>query len=163
MPTTEWAAAVSKPTINICLYDMRENHELRSNQRYLSRDGATGTETRDPVRIDLTYYMSVWTPIASPQVEDEHKLLGTLLPVLLKYPVLPAEVLYGAMAAQPYPLRAWIAQPERTPNAWDFWGGFDGRMKAGISYVVTLALSPFEPETLGLATEKVLKTGLNSL
>jgi len=142
---------------------MRENHELRSNQRYLSRDGATGTETRDPVRIDLTYYMSVWTPIASPQVEDEHKLLGTLLPVLLKYPVLPAEVLYGAMAAQQYPLRAWIAQPERTPNAWDFWGGFDGRMKAGISYVVTLALSPFEPETLGLATEKILKTGLNSL
>jgi hypothetical protein len=162
MPTKEWAAAVSKPTVNICLYDLRENNELRSNERYLSRDGAAGSETRDPVRIDLTYFMSVWTPVASPQVEDEHTLLGTILPVLLKYPVLPAEVLYGAMAAQLYPLRAWIAKPDRTPNAWDFWGGFDGRMKAGISYVVTVALSPYDSETVGLATEKIIKIGLSS-
>lgn len=159
MPTKEWAGSVLKPTVNICLYDVRENHELRSNERYLSRNGAVGTEDREPVRIDLTYFMSIWTPPGTAAVQEEHKLLGNILLALLRNPVLSPELLQGAMAAQPYPLRAWIAQPERTPNAWDFWGGFDGRMKAGISYVVTMALSPLVPEPVGLVTEKILKLG----
>jgi Pvc16 N-terminal domain len=153
MPTKEWAAGVSRPTINIFLYDIRENHELRSNEQYLARSGSTGTETRTPTRIDLTYLISAWTT----DVSDEHRLLGGLLTTLLRHPVLPAEVLKGSMSSQAYPLRAWVAQPERTPNVWDFWGGLDGRLKAGISYVVTLGVTPFEPETVGLVTEKVLK------
>ena len=42
MPTEEWASGVSKPTIDLFLYDVRENHELRSNQRYLARSGGCG-------------------------------------------------------------------------------------------------------------------------
>ena len=61
------------------------------------------------------------------------------------------------MQTQPLPLQAWIAQPERTPNAWDFWSSLDGRIKAGLSYVVTASLEPYPLEELGLVTEKVLK------
>jgi hypothetical protein len=39
-----------------------------------------------------------------------------------RHPSLPNEVLKGAMLEQPYPIRAFIAQPERTPSAWEFWG-----------------------------------------
>ena len=53
--------------------------------------------------------------------------------------------------------KAWVSQPERTPNAWDFWGALDGRMKAGISYMVTIAVEPFAPVEVRLVTEKVLK------
>lgn len=153
MPTKEWIAGVTKPTVNIFLYDLRENHELRSNEEYLSRNSTTGTGMRSPVRIDMTYLITVW----SSDVSDEHRLLGKVLTALLRYPVLPPEVLKGSLASQDFPLRAWIAQPDRTPNVWDFWGGIDGKLKAGISYVVTLALSPFEPEEFGLVTEKVVK------
>jgi hypothetical protein len=153
VPTKEWAAGVSKPTINVFLYDIRENHELRSNERYLSRSGASGMETRAPARVDVTYFISVWTS----DVSDEHRLLGGLLTSLLQHPVLPPEMLKGAMANQFFPLHAWIAQPDRTPNVWEFWQGLDGRLKAGISYVVTLAVSPFAGEEVGLVTEKVLK------
>lgn len=152
MPGKEWAAGISKPTINAFLYDLRENHELRSNDVQLARNGAVGTQTKPPARVDATYFISVWTT----DVSDEHRLLGGVLTALLKYPTLPEEVLKGSAASQPFPLHAWIAQPDRTPNVWDFWGGLDGRLKAGISYVVTLALSPNEPELVGLATEKVL-------
>jgi hypothetical protein len=58
---------------------------------------------------------------------------------------------------QPLPLRAWIAQPERTPNVWDFWGALDGRLKVGISYSVTVALEPYPSEEVGLAVQKVLR------
>jgi hypothetical protein len=71
-PTKEWVMAVSKPTVNLFLYDLRENHELRSNEHYLSRNGARGIETRAPARIDLTYLITAWTS----DVSDEHKLLG---------------------------------------------------------------------------------------
>jgi hypothetical protein len=152
MPDKEWAKGVPKPTINLFLYDIRENHELRSNERYLSREGANGSVTRAPARVDLTYLITAWTS----DVVDEHKLLGDLLKTLLRYPILPAEVLKGQIVNQSLPLRAWIAQPDRTPNVWDFWGALDGRLKAGISYVVTLAVEPFPPEAVGLVTEKVL-------
>lgn len=157
MPTKDWVAGVTKPTINVFLYDLRENHELRSNESLLSRSGALGTERKAPARVDATYLISVWTT----DVSDEHRLLGSLLTALLRYPLLPAEVLKGSMVNQEFPLHAWISQPDKTPNVWDFWGGLDGRLKAGISYVVTLAVSPYEPETVDLATEKVLKLNFN--
>lgn len=152
MPSKEWAAGVTKPTINIFLYDVRENHELRSNEHYLSRSGAVGTESKAPARVDATYFISVWTT----EVSDEHRLLGDVLTTLLKHPVIPSEVLQASMASQAFPLRAWIAQPDRTPNVWDFWSGLDGTLKAGISYVVTIALSPGEADEVGLVTEKVI-------
>jgi hypothetical protein len=153
MPTADWAASVAKPTLNVFLYDLRENHELRNNQPYLARSGGLASERRAPVRIDLTYLITAWTT----DVADEHKLLGSVLVTLLRYPLLPDEVLKGAMQAQPLPLQAWIAQPERTPNAWDFWSSLDGRLKAGISYAVTASLEPYPAQEVGVVTEKLLK------
>jgi hypothetical protein len=152
MPTKDWATGVAKPTINLFLYDVRENHELRSNQRYLQRSGSAAIERRAPARVDFTYLITAWTT----DVSDEHQLLGRVLLALLRYPLLPDEVLKGAMQTQPLPLQAWIAQPERTPNAWDFWSSLDGRLKAGISYVVTAALEPYPVEEVGLVTEKLV-------
>ena len=152
--------APPNPGINCYLYDLRENKELKSNEQYLSRNfpvngGATGTQTVAPIRMDISYLITVWAQ----EPEDEHRLLGTTLKALLRYPILPDAVLQGEMAHQPLPLRAWVSQPERTPNIWDFWGGIDGRMKVGISYVVTIAVEPFAPVEVGLVTEKILKIG----
>jgi uncharacterized protein DUF4255 len=155
MPSAEWGGSVTRPTIDLFLYDIRENHELRSNARQLARQGSVATETRSPPRVDLTYAISVWTS----DIADEHRLLGGLLKTLLSYPVLPEEVLKGGIASQPFPVRGWIAQPDRTPNAWDFWGALDGRLKADLSYVVTLAVEAVKPVEVGLVTEKVLKLG----
>ncbi len=156
MPFKDGGGAFPPPTINLFLYDLRENHELRSNERFLSRNfengKVNGNETRAPIFIDLTYMITAWMSDAS----EEHKFLGLILKTLLQFPVLPKEVLQGEIAKQTRPLRAWIAQPEKTPNVWDFWGAMDGRLKAGISYVVTLAVEPFPPEAVGLVTEKVL-------
>jgi Pvc16 N-terminal domain len=34
MPNKDWWATVTKPTISLFLYDIRENQELRSSQRH---------------------------------------------------------------------------------------------------------------------------------
>lgn len=152
MPTKDWITGIQKPTVNLFLYDLRENHDLRGNERVLERRGGVASETGPPVRIDLTYLITVWTS----DVADEHQLLGTLLGTLLSLPVLPEDILKGAMQQQPWPLRAWIAQPERTPNAWDFWGSLDGRLKAGISYVVTAAWQAQTAIERTLVTESII-------
>ncbi|XHX78781.1 MAG: DUF4255 domain-containing protein [Stenomitos frigidus ULC029] len=157
MPNSDWATKLTKPTVNLFLYDIRENLGLRSNESSFARNGAIGTETFAPTRIDCTYLITIWTK----DIADEHRLLGTLLKTLLRYPTLPPEVLQGEMVSQSLPLRSWIAQPDRTPNVWDFWGPLDGRLKAGISCMVTLAVEPFPPVEVGLATETVIKIGLN--
>jgi hypothetical protein len=152
-PDKEWSAGVSRPTINLFLYDVRENHELRSNQRFVSRNGNTGSETRFPVRIDLSYLITAWTS----DVADEHQLLGRVLTTLLRFPVLPPEVLKGSMQTQPLPPRAWIAQPERMPSPWEFWGHVDHGMKAALCFVLTTSLEPHAATEAQLVTSTVLK------
>jgi hypothetical protein len=155
VPTKEWSAGVSRPTLNLFLYDIRENLELRSSQRHRSGSAAVITESSPPVRIDLCYMITAWTA----DVSDEHQLLGRVLTTLLRFPLLPADVLRGSMARQPFALRAWIAQSERTPNPWDFWGNVEHRMKAGLHFVLTAALQPFPDEDVRLATETIFNLG----
>jgi len=152
MPTGAWSGAVTKPTVNVFLYDVRENLELRSNERCLTRRGTTAIEERGPVRVDFSYMVTVWTT----DVSDEHQLLGRVLATLVAYPVLPPEVLKGAMAEQPLPVQAAVAQPARTPNAWDFWGSLDNHVKAGVACVLTASLESAPPVEVSLVTEGVV-------
>jgi hypothetical protein len=156
MPNKEWSAQVSKPTINLFLFDVRENHELRSNQRFVTRDDKASTERRAPVRVDLTYLITAWTA----DMADEHQLLGRVLSALLQFPVLPDEVLKGTMQAQPLPLQAWIAQPERMPNPWEFWGHMDHGMKAALNFVLTTSLEPFATTSSSFVKQTVTHVNL---
>lgn len=157
LPSGNWEATVQKPTVNFFLYDIRENLELRSNETFLQRYGNTGKITREPIRMDFSYMISVWTK----EVGDEHRLLGDILKTLLRYPLIPSEVLQGEMIDLSPPLRAWVSQPERIPNSWEFWSALEGRLKAGLSYVVTVPVQPFTPAEVPLVTETVIVRGDN--
>lgn len=152
LPSRDWAASVTRPTINLFLYDVRENHELRSNQRFLARNGAVGTQTRAPARVDLSYLITAWTA----EISDEHQLLGRVLATLLRFQELPADVLRGSMQTQPLPARAWIAQPDRMPHPWEFWGHVDHGMKAGLNFVVTTSFQSYPALDVQLATSALV-------
>lgn len=152
MPNREWSSRIARPTLNLFLYDVRENHELRSNQHTLVRDGASGTQRRAPVRMDLTYLISAWAT----DISDEHQLLGRVLTTLLRFPLLPDEVLKGSLLTQPLPVQAWIAQPERAPNPWDFWGNMENRMKAGLNFVLTTSVEPHQTQNVQLVSQSIV-------
>lgn len=59
-PDREWAASQSKPTVNLYLYDLRENHELRSYEWNVERSHGTATRKKAPTRLDLSYLITVW-------------------------------------------------------------------------------------------------------
>jgi uncharacterized protein DUF4255 len=159
MPTHEWSSKLdpARPTINLYLYDIRENVELRTSDRFLTTadDGSTVRQPV-PVRIDFAYLISAW----SKDIADEHRLLGQILAALLRFPELPSEVLQGSMQTQPYPLHAWIARPERLPNPWDFWGHVENRMKSALSYILTAAIQPFATEAVKIVKQPVTHVSL---
>src|SRR5438270_7061243 len=90
-PDREWSGRLSRPTVNCYLYDVRENHEFRETDYELQRHNGSGLRIKAPLRIDVSYQVTVWARSA----DDEHRLLWRVLSTLIRHPILPADVLQG--------------------------------------------------------------------
>ena len=137
-PSRDWATSQSKPAVNIYLYDIRENHQLRGTEWIVTRDeNGKATRKKNPSRVDVAYLITVWTS----DIADQHRLLWHVLRTLSRYPDLPEELLCGQLASQDYPIKASTAQPDGLfNNPADFWSALDNEIKPSINYVVTLPL-----------------------
>src|SRR2546423_1818719 len=75
-------------TLNLYLYDPRENHDLRMPDWSIERQpNGSFIKQRPPARIDLCYMITVWSTPSSDgttAVLDEHDLLGRVLATLLR-------------------------------------------------------------------------------
>jgi hypothetical protein len=135
-PDSEWGAGVTKPTVNLFLWDVRRNLEQRDAGMELLDDQNGRRYRRPPLpRIACRYLVTAWTA----DVGDEHRLLGALLTALLAAPELPAEHLRGAMAdLRPLP-SIQVADPDGGDST-DFWSALGGRLKPGLDVVVTVSV-----------------------
>lgn len=138
-PKREWSARVSKPTINLFLYDVRENNILRQHQWERVREGnGTVTQKRSHMRVDCLYMLTTWAS----DPEDEHRLLTRALMALFRYPILPEDRLEGTLRNPPYEIQARLAAHDRLTNPAELWSSLDNELRPSISYVITLALDP---------------------
>ena len=157
LPSREWAAGVSKPTVNLYLYDIRESHDLKNPAPWITRPGPNNTsiKSRPAVRVNLTYSVTAFANA----VEDEHRLLTRTLITLFQNPNLPPEVLQGSVAGQE--IRTFAAQPDGVMSSpADFWGALDNDMKPSIDYRVMLTLDLSQEIPVGLALTSQFKLGL---
>lgn len=148
-PDSEFANNSSQGlTINLFLYDIRENLELRSNDWLVQRQSdGTALRYQSPARVDCSYLITVWSK--SKSYEDEHLCLGEVIKVLLRYPKIPAEFLQGSLQGKEPPLRASALRPPESKNWAEFWQAMGGKPKAILSYSVTLAVDVHEPIEAG--------------
>ena len=151
--------SVTTPAIDLFLYDIRENLDLRSNEVYVERQSdGTAIRTLAPVRVDFSYLVTTWPSESVPDpAEDEHLLLGLVMQALLKHRILPADVLRGTLVGQKPPLPTSTLQPGRLQSLGEFWQALGGKPKAALNYQVTLSVDVAEPETTQLVTEKMIK------
>ncbi len=71
-PDREWAGKLTKPTVNLFLYDIHENMDYRQNYWVVERHGrGPFTKSKPPLWIDVSYLVTVWASA----VEDEHRLI----------------------------------------------------------------------------------------
>ena len=153
-------SSVTLPAIDMFLYDIRENRELRSNEWIMERksDG-TATRKRSPVRVECSYLVTAWASDSSPDpAEDEHHMLGEVMKVLLRHPVIPAGILQGDLRGQEPPLPAITLQPGRLNSVGEFWQALGGKPKAALNYTVIIGVEVHEAvETGPLVIDKRLK------
>ena len=155
-PDKEWASGISKPTVNIYLYDVRENVELRDPSAWIVKrtSNNVAVKTRPDARIDLSYNITAHAV----DIEDEHRLLSRVLLTLLKYPVLPSEVVGGELIGQD--IYASTAHPNQygdSPS--DFWGAIDSDLKAYLEYRITPRLNLEDEISTGVVLTRNIKIG----
>lgn len=134
-PTKDWAARRNAPTVNLYLYDIREDLRRRESgiREMRGADGNVHTRTPVPRHFKLSYLVTAWTQ----RPEDEHRLLTALLNTLLRYNALPASVLPSELAdlGLTVPVTVGLPPPEDRAFA-DVWTSLGGELKPSIDVVV---------------------------
>ncbi|MGD8941066.1 MAG: DUF4255 domain-containing protein [Gammaproteobacteria bacterium] len=151
---------VQEPAINLFLYDIRENRELRSGETIMQRTDAGRVEKKKPpARVDCSYLVTAWVSRHSQtQARDEHHLLGEVMRVLLQHPTLPAQVLQGELVDQQPPLPTISLHSGRLQSPGEFWQALGGKPKAGFHYTVTIGIDAQVSADIGVpVTDKLLK------
>jgi uncharacterized protein DUF4255 len=134
-PTKDWAARRNAPTVNVYLYDVRE--DLRRRQRGLRNeytDGTVSARHLPPRHYKLSYLVTAWTQ----RPEDEHRVLSSLLIGFLRYEAMPPELLTGSLAAIGLPVPMTVALPPPEDRAFaDVWTALGGELKPSLDLVVS--------------------------
>lgn len=145
IPKKEWSSRLSKPTLNIYMYDILENIELRGSEQWTQTDNGDGTVTlhRNPVRMNYYYLITSWAK----EIQDEQQLLAAALTTLLRQPYIPEEMLPDNLKNQPVPVRLEVGQSKSLQKLSDFWGMVDNDPHPGIRLTVTLTIDPYKPVT----------------
>jgi hypothetical protein len=137
-PTKDWAARRNAPTVNVYLYDIRE--DLRRRQRGMLNEYDTQSGRQvvarhlPPRQIKLSYLVTAWTQRA----EDEHRLLSRLLSGFLRYEAMPARLLTGSLAELGLPVAVTVALPPPEDRAFaDVWTALGGELKPSLDVVVS--------------------------
>jgi hypothetical protein len=158
-PTREWSSRISTPTLNVFLYDVRENNVLRKHQ-WERLNGANNAADlaklkRTPMRVDCSYMLTTWA--ADP--EDEHRLLTRVMLTLFRFPTLPDDRLVGSLENPPFEIQARLARHDKLTEPSDLWNVLDNDLRPTISYVITLALDPWSVVTGPLVKTRTLRLG----
>ena len=133
-PTKDWAARRTAPTVDVYLYDIREDLRRRERGLVNSYDGDRITSRQLPPRyFKLSYLVTAWTQ----RPEDEHRLLAALLGCFLRHEALPEDVVTGPLAEPGLPVPVTIALPPPEDRSFaDVWSALGGELKPSLDIVV---------------------------
>lgn len=134
-PTKDWAARRTMPTVDVYLYDIREDLRRRERGLINEYDGTRVQSRHLPPRyFKLSYLVTAWTQ----RPEDEHRLLASLLSCFLRHDALPRDVLTGMLADLGLPVPVTIALPPPEDRSFaDVWSALGGELKPSLDIVVS--------------------------
>lgn len=134
-PSREWASRRNTPTIDVYLYDIRE--DLRRRERGLINEydnGRVVARRLPPRHFKLSYLITAWTQ----RPQDEHRLLSAVLSCFLRHDRLPDHVLTGGLARLTLPVPVSVALPPPEDRSFaDVWSALGGELKPSLDIVVS--------------------------
>jgi Pvc16 N-terminal domain len=158
-PTKDWASHRNGPTIDIYLYDIRQDVTRSQFGQLQERDG-DGIVTRrrpQPKYFRLAYLVTAWTQRA----EDEHRLLSALLVAFLKHEIVPPDLLGGSVAELGLAVPLALAlPPPQDRSLSDVWSALGGELKPSLDLIL---IAPLVPDRVVDAGPPVTKEPLLTL
>lgn len=152
-------ASLPRPAVDLYLYSATPNMDLRDNGSTVQRlpNGAV-VKVRPPAHVDCSYLVSVWpTADAQDGMLEEHNVFGAVLRALLGSPVVPLSLMQGALQkTQSDPMAARVEASSAEKLA-PLWQSFGKPGKLSLTYTVSVSVPTADPETVVLATDKLLK------
>ena len=163
-PTKEWSARRNAPTVNVYLYDIRE--DLRRRQRGLlnqyDEQKVVVARHLPPRYVKLSYLISAWTR----RPEEEHEALARLLRYFFGRESVPPDLLDGPLGRLGLPVPVTIALPPPEDRSFaDVWTALGGELKPSLDVVVSVPVDTgrsFEAERPagdGLAVDLASRDG----
>ena len=132
-------------TIDLFLYDIRENMELRSNEPTLKRLNGQVEIQRPPLRVACSYLITAWPVGGTDLVLQEHRLLSQVLQVLSRHPQIPTAFLKGKLLGQEPPLPMMTAQTDGLKEPAEFWTAIGNKLRPSLTVTITIGMEVFAP------------------
>jgi hypothetical protein len=156
-PTRDWSGRLSRPTLNLFLFDIRERKDLRDDLPIVSRnDNGMAVKQIPPRRIDLSYLVTVWIK----ETEDEHRILARVMACFYKYTKIDLKYAQGDLKSSTYPVLCRLVPPEEATNTVDLWSVLDNDFHAPLIWAITSPLDVFKPTTGPLVVTKKIGVGV---
>lgn len=142
-------AGLALPAINVFLFEVHENTQLREFEPSLARrsDGSP-LRVPPPAHVDCHYVITAVAESALGAEQDELRILGAVLRVLLRYRVLPDAVLRGALIGMSPPVRAAAVRQGTHPSGVEFWQSLKGKPRATLHYTLTVPVDTSLPDAI---------------
>ncbi|MEZ5351549.1 MAG: Pvc16 family protein [Bryobacteraceae bacterium] len=139
--------SLEQTTVNVFLYEVKENVELRNNEPVVRRVNGQSIVEPPPYRLTCMYMVTAWPVDGTDLPKQEHQLLGQVLQLLAGAPVVPPAFLTPDLQLQEPPLPMMTVQPDGVRNPAEFWAAIGNRIKPSLLLSVTVGLRVFENET----------------
>ncbi|MEW6212600.1 MAG: Pvc16 family protein [Acidobacteriota bacterium] len=149
----------TQTTIDLFLYDVRENMELRSNEPVITRLNGDARIARPPMRVACSYLATAWPVGGTDLALQEQRLLSQTLQVLSRYPKIPASFLKGKLIGQQPPLPMMTSQADGLKEPAEFWTAIGNKLRPSISITVTIGMEIAEPVTAPVVITETIRFG----
>jgi hypothetical protein len=155
-PTRDWSSRLTRPALNVFLYDIRERMDLKDEVDVITRDGnGRAVRQRPPRRLDLVYLLSAWTT----EPDDEHRILARVLASLYRQDKIAPELLQGDLKGATVPVLARVPRPDEFGRPAEVWTGVSNDLHASLTWVWTVPLDVFKPAVGPLVRTAEIRIG----
>jgi hypothetical protein len=146
-------------TVDLFLFDVRENMELRSNEPIIERNNGQATIRRPPIRLLCSYLLTAWPVGGAEPALQEHRLLSQVVQLLSQFPTIPTSFLKGKLAGQEPPLPMMTSQADGLKDPAGFWTAIGNKLRASLTLTVTISMQPFAAQTAPMVQESEIRIG----
>lgn len=139
--------ALDQTTVNLFLFEVRENLELRSSESVTRRAGGHSIVEPPAFRANCLYLVTAWPAGGTDLPKQEHRLLAQVLQLVAGAPVIPPAFLTPQLRLQEPAPPMLLVPPDSARNPAEFWAAIGNRLKPSLMLSVTVSLRAFDSAT----------------